>query len=79
MAETASVAELLGGLDFDPAALKTKYLAGRDKRLSDNANDQYVEVTVEFSRDNVTLVDTQGWVSTLGPKLEFGWTISTMK
>lgn len=65
MAETASVAELLGGLDFDPAALKTKYLAERDKRLRDNANDQYVEVTVEFSRDNVTLVDTQGWVSTL--------------
>lgn len=65
MAETARVAELLGGLDFDPAALKTKYLAERDKRLRDNADDPYVEVTVEFSRDNVTLVDTQGWVSTL--------------
>ena len=49
MAETANIAELLGGLDFDPAALKTKYLAERDKRLRDDANDQYVEVTAEFS------------------------------
>ena len=49
MAETANIAELLGGLDFDPAALKTKYLAERDKRLRDDANEQYVEVTAEFS------------------------------
>jgi cyclohexanone monooxygenase len=49
MAETANMAELLGGLDFDPAALKTKYLTERDKRLRDDANDQYVEVTAEFS------------------------------
>ena len=49
MAETANMAELLGGLDFDPAALKTKYLTERDKRLREDANDQYVEVTAEFS------------------------------
>jgi cyclohexanone monooxygenase len=49
MAETANMAALLGGLDFDPAALKTKYLTERDKRLRDDANDQYVEVTAEFS------------------------------
>ena len=39
----------MGGLDFDPAALKAKYLAERDKRLRDDANEQYVEVTAEFS------------------------------
>jgi cyclohexanone monooxygenase len=40
----------MGGLDFDPASLKTKYLAERDKRLRTDANDQYVEVTAEFSQ-----------------------------
>jgi cation diffusion facilitator CzcD-associated flavoprotein CzcO len=49
MAEQANMAELLGDIDFDPAALKAKYLAERDKRLRDDANDQYVEVTAEFS------------------------------
>jgi len=49
MAEAANMAELLGGLDFDPAELKAKYLSERDKRLRDDANDQYVEVTAEFS------------------------------
>ena len=48
MTEKANV-ELMGGLDFDPAALKAKYLAERDKRLRDDANEQYVEVTAEFS------------------------------
>jgi cyclohexanone monooxygenase len=50
MAETANIAELIGGLDFDPVKLKTKYLAERDKRLRVDANDQYVEVTAEFSQ-----------------------------
>ena len=50
MAETANIAELIGGLDFDPVELKTKYLAERDKRLRVDANDQYVEVTAEFSQ-----------------------------
>ncbi|HCG70726.1 MAG TPA: monooxygenase [Gammaproteobacteria bacterium] len=50
MTEATSIAELMGGLDFDPATLKTKYLAERDKRLRTDANDQYVEVTAEFSQ-----------------------------
>ena len=29
MAEAANMAELLGGLDFDPAELKAKYLSER--------------------------------------------------
>ena len=33
--------ETLGEVDFDPAELKTKYLFERDKRLRDDANDQY--------------------------------------
>ena len=49
MTEKANIVELMGGLDFDPAALKAKYLAERDKRLRDDANEQYVEVTAEFS------------------------------
>ncbi|MCC6433861.1 MAG: NAD(P)/FAD-dependent oxidoreductase, partial [Acidimicrobiales bacterium] len=37
-------------LGFDPAELKARYLAERDKRLREDGNDQYVEVTAEFSR-----------------------------
>ena len=36
-------------LDFDPDALRAKYLAERDKRLRPDANDQYVEVAGDFS------------------------------
>lgn len=49
MAEATNIAELMGDLDFDPTTLKAKYLAERDKRLRDDANDQYVQVTAEFS------------------------------
>ena len=45
-----AIEAVLGKLDFDPATLKAKYLAERDKRLRADANDQYVEVTAEFSR-----------------------------
>ena len=48
--QAANMAELLGDLDFDPAALKEKYLSERDKRVRDDGNQQYVEVTAEFSR-----------------------------
>ena len=41
--------ETLGEIDFDPAALKEKYLSERDKRLRDDANDQYIEVKGEYS------------------------------
>ncbi len=37
-------------LPFDPEVLRAKYRAERDKRLRDDANRQYVEVTGEFAR-----------------------------
>ena len=36
-------------LGFDPAALKAKYLAERDKRLRADANEQYVEIAGQFA------------------------------
>ena len=39
----------LGKIDFDPEELQKKYLAERDKRLRPDANEQYVEVTGDFS------------------------------
>jgi cyclohexanone monooxygenase len=39
-AQTDTVADL----GFDPAALKAKYLAERNKRLREDGNDQYVEI-----------------------------------
>jgi cyclohexanone monooxygenase len=36
-------------LGFDPAVMKAKYLAERDKRVRPDGNDQYIEVTAEFS------------------------------
>jgi len=35
--------------DFDPDALRAKYLAERDRRLRPDANEQYVEVAGDFS------------------------------
>lgn len=43
------IEDLLGTLDFDPDALKQKYLEERDKRVRVEGNEQYVEVTAEFS------------------------------
>src|SRR6201995_5412892 len=36
-------------LGFDPAALKAKYLAERDKRLRADANEQYVNIDGQFA------------------------------
>ena len=36
-------------LDFDPDALRNKYREERDKRLREDANEQYVEVTGQFA------------------------------
>ena len=36
--------------DIDPVALRAKYRAERDKRLRADGNEQYVEVTGDFSR-----------------------------
>ncbi len=56
MVATDVGAELVGKLGytpdelgFDPAELKDKYLAERDRRLRDDHNEQYIEVTAEFS------------------------------
>ena len=37
------------GLGFDPDALREKYRAERDKRLRDDGNEQYQEITGEFA------------------------------
>ena len=44
-----TVLDLVGELEFDPAELKTKYLAERDKRIRDDGIEQYIEVKAEFS------------------------------
>src|SRR5262245_13598461 len=44
------IAALVGEIDFDPDALKAKYLAERDKRVRADGNDQYVEIKAQFSR-----------------------------
>jgi len=41
--------DTLGDIDFDAAELKVRYLAERDKRLRNDGNEQYVEVTGDFS------------------------------
>ncbi|MGI9615459.1 MAG: flavin-containing monooxygenase [Acidimicrobiales bacterium] len=40
---------MVGEIDFDASELKKKYLAERDKRLRDDGNEQYIEVTGDFS------------------------------
>jgi cation diffusion facilitator CzcD-associated flavoprotein CzcO len=40
---------VVGDIDFDPDALKRKYLSERDKRLRRDGIDQYIEVKAEFS------------------------------
>jgi cyclohexanone monooxygenase len=47
MSESALVDE--GKLGFDPAALKARYIAERDKRLRDDANEQYVAIEGQFA------------------------------
>ena len=44
-----AIEAVLGKIDFDPEELQQKYLAERDKRLRTDANEQYVEVTGDFS------------------------------
>lgn len=44
-----TVLDLVGELDFDPVALKSKYLAERDKRIRDDGIEQYIEAKAEFS------------------------------
>jgi cation diffusion facilitator CzcD-associated flavoprotein CzcO len=44
------LAKLLGTLSFHPEAIRARYVEERDKRVRDDGNDQYVEVTADFSR-----------------------------
>jgi len=44
------ITALVGEIDFEPDALKKKYLAERDKRIRPDGISQYVEVKKEFSR-----------------------------
>ena len=44
-----SVAESQDHYDFDPDALREKYREERDKRVRADGNDQYIEVTGDFS------------------------------
>jgi hypothetical protein len=44
-----TIADLLGQLDFDADALRERYREERDKRLRPDGNDQYFEVTADFS------------------------------
>ena len=46
---SAAIREVFGEIDFDPATLKARYLAERDRRLREDANEQYVEVTGDFT------------------------------
>ena len=50
MKELSNLNELLPGIDFDPEALRAKYLEERDKRIRTDGNNQYIEVKGDFSR-----------------------------
>jgi len=45
-----SVEQIISELDFDPVALKAKYLEERDKRIRQEGNQQYTDMVGEFSR-----------------------------
>jgi cyclohexanone monooxygenase len=44
------IAEIVGGIDFDPDALRARYMAERDRRIRPDGAAQYVEVKARFSR-----------------------------
>jgi cation diffusion facilitator CzcD-associated flavoprotein CzcO len=44
------IADIIGDIDFDPDVLREKYREERDKRVRPDGNEQYVEVTADFSR-----------------------------
>ncbi|MGI9170429.1 MAG: hypothetical protein ACR2FH_09675, partial [Caulobacteraceae bacterium] len=49
-AETLATAPMGEELGFDPAALREKYRAERDRRLRPDGNDQYLEIKGDFVR-----------------------------
>ncbi|GAC1530472.1 MAG: NAD(P)/FAD-dependent oxidoreductase [Acidimicrobiales bacterium] len=50
LSDTAAIADLLGDLDFDPDVLRVRYREERDKRMRPDGNEQYVEVSAEFTQ-----------------------------
>jgi len=44
------IAEIVGGVDFDPDALHARYIAERDRRVRPDGNAQYIEMKAQFSR-----------------------------
>ncbi len=41
--------KLIGEVSFDPNAIRARYASERDRRVRDDANNQYIEVTADFS------------------------------
>jgi cation diffusion facilitator CzcD-associated flavoprotein CzcO len=50
MTISPEIAEIVGGVDFDPEALHARYMAERDRRVRADGNAQYQEVKAQFSR-----------------------------
>ena len=44
------IAEIVGGVDFDPDALHARYMAERERRIRPDGNAQYQEARAQFSR-----------------------------
>ncbi len=51
-----TVLDLVGELEFDPAELKTKYLAERDKRIRDDAFEQLIRIRKEIQLESLSVV-----------------------
>jgi len=49
MAFDPAIEALVGDYDHDPEALRRRYIEERDKRLRPDRNNQYIEVTADFS------------------------------
>ena len=47
--KTDAIQAYFGNIDFDPEALRAKYLAERDKRIRDDGIDQYIDVGDDFA------------------------------
>ena len=50
MTVDASLAALVGGVEFDPDLLREKYREERDRRMRPDGNSQYVETKADFSK-----------------------------
>jgi cyclohexanone monooxygenase len=50
MTISPEIAEIVGGVDFDPEALHARYMAERDRRVRPDGAAQYVEVKGKYAR-----------------------------